>query len=158
MIIIIINNSALKRVNPDYEIYVYQASTGMDGLQSHLTSDLHINQWINQLTKKNITVKAKGGLKAIANYQGKPFDSQAPSCLFYSPEIFVDTLVDFIVATNQIFFFSPLALQTLKSFVLYVLCSGKILRRKIFHTVPQLEQEFQNMQMSILRPYLFKCG
>jgi len=64
-----------------------------------------MKEWTNELTKRNITVKAKAGLKALANYQGKPLDSQAPSRPSYSPELFVDTMVDFIVATDQVFLY-----------------------------------------------------
>jgi hypothetical protein len=72
-------------------------------LRSHLASTIHIKEWISELTKRNITVKAKAGLKAIADYQGKPLDIQAPPRPSYSSELFVDTLVDFIVATDQVF-------------------------------------------------------
>jgi hypothetical protein len=64
-----------------------------------------MDEWISELTKRKLTVKAKAGLKAIAIHQGKTFDSQAPPRPTYSPELFVDTLVDFVVATDQVFIY-----------------------------------------------------
>jgi hypothetical protein len=60
---------------------------------------------MNELTKRNITVKSKAGLKVLAVYQGKLPDSQAPPRPPYTPELFVDTLVDLIVSTDQVFYF-----------------------------------------------------
>jgi len=77
---------------------------GSDNLCSHLTSRIHIDEWISELEKRNLTVKQKAGLKAIADHQGKPFNSQAPPRPSTHSELFVDTLVDFIVATDQVFF------------------------------------------------------
>ena len=64
-----------------------------------------MKEWMNELTKRNIPVKAKAGLKALAGHQGKTFDPQAPPRPSYSPELFVDTIVDFIVVNDQVFFF-----------------------------------------------------
>jgi hypothetical protein len=122
-------------------------------LRYHLIND-HIKEWTNELTKRNITVKAKAGLKALADYQGKPLDSQAPPRPSYSPELFVDTIVDFVVATDQVFLYfhfyfyctkyfisSLLALWITRNFVHSVFYLKKILRRKIYLIVQQLEQE-----------------
>jgi hypothetical protein len=138
-------------------------------LQYHLNND-HIKEWSEELTKRGITVKAKAGLKALADYQGKPLDSQAPPRPSYSPELFVDTVVDFIVATDQVFFYfyfyfycteyffsSLLALWITRNFVPFVFYLEKILRRKIYLIVPQLEQEFWSVWESILRCYPLKC-
>ncbi len=49
--------------------------------------------------------KAKATLRALASHQGKTLDSQALPHPSYSSELFVDTLVDFIVATDQVFLY-----------------------------------------------------
>jgi hypothetical protein len=99
------NNSALKRVQLDHKISVYGPLTGTNNLRNHLTSNLHIDQWVNELTKRNLTVKAEAGLKAIADYQGKPLDSQTSPRLSYTPELFVDTVVDLIISTDLVFIY-----------------------------------------------------
>jgi hypothetical protein len=71
-------------------------------LRLHL-ANIHKDEWISELKKRNITVTAKAGLKALAHHEGKTLET--PSRPSYSPELFVDTLVDFIVATDQVFLY-----------------------------------------------------
>ena len=73
-------------------------------MRLHLANN-HIDEWISELKKKNLTVTAKAGLKALASHQGETLDPQIPPRPSYSSELFVDTLVDFIVATDQVFIY-----------------------------------------------------
>jgi hypothetical protein len=64
-----------------------------------------LEEWISECQKCNITVKAEAGLEAIALFQGEDPKPQGPPLAQYSPEHFINALTDFIIATDQVFYF-----------------------------------------------------
>jgi len=73
-------------------------------LHKHLYT-YHIEVWIADCERLNLTIKAKVALEAIAKFQGsqpEPQDQQRPQ---FTPECFVNTLAEFIVATDQVHFY-----------------------------------------------------
>ena len=64
----------------------------------------HIEVWIAECERLNLTIKAKDALEAIAKFQGTqpgPQDQQRPQ---FTPDRFINALAEFIVATDQVFF------------------------------------------------------
>jgi hypothetical protein len=78
-------------------------TTSTGTLWNHLINH-HTQEWASECKRKNLTVKSEAGLEALANYEGKNPQSKAvyPE---YTPELFIDALTDFIVATDQVFHF-----------------------------------------------------
>ena len=56
------------------------------------------------MKRLNITITAEAGVEAVAFHQGETSSSQAPPHPLYSPELFMNALVDFIVTTDQVLF------------------------------------------------------
>jgi hypothetical protein len=61
-----------------------------------------VKEWASECEKLNLTIKAEAGLQAMAAHHGVSQPHASPR-LQYSPEPFVDTLVDFIITTDQVF-------------------------------------------------------
>ena len=117
----------------------------------------HIEVWIAECERLNLTIKAKDALEAIAKFQGSqpgPQDQQRPQ---FTPECFVNTLAEFIVATDQVYFhfyfyfisvlliifvYSLLVLWSLRSSGTFFFCLEQIFKRKTFLIAPQCEHVF----------------
>ena len=94
---------------------------------------------------QNVVLKGKEGEEALAKFTGLPLQRQAKAHVPLSQEAFLDGLVDFTVATNQVFsflfvftnlispFFSLLELWTERSFETSVSCSALSCKMWIFH-------------------------
>jgi hypothetical protein len=75
----------------------------MTVLYKHLYT-YHIEVWIAECERLNLTIKAKDALEAIAKFQGTqpgPQDQQRPH---FTPDHFVNAFAEFIVAIDQVFF------------------------------------------------------
>jgi len=76
-------------------------STATGSLRNHLIN-CHYDEWISECKRCNIPINSTAGVKAGAG--DKDSKAQTSSCPSYSPELFISALVDFIAATDQVFF------------------------------------------------------
>jgi hypothetical protein len=91
----------MKETNSTYRVHRYSTTTGTGTLRSHLIN-FHLDEWVSECKKENITIKAEAALEAIAAQQGITRNSNNSPCPQFSPEAFTNALVDFIVATDQV--------------------------------------------------------
>jgi hypothetical protein len=64
----------------------------------------HIQDWVAECKKLNLTIQAKDALDAIAKLHGIQLESQVQQRPHFTPQHFVDALAKFIVATDQVYF------------------------------------------------------
>ena len=62
----------------------------------------HINEWTAECKRLGISITAKDAIDAIAAYQGIRLDTQTQSRPQFTPVRFINALVEFIVATDQV--------------------------------------------------------
>lgn len=62
----------------------------------------HIDEWIAECKRRNISIIAKDAIEAIAAYQGIMSDTQTQPRPQFTPSRFINTLAEFIVATDQV--------------------------------------------------------
>jgi hypothetical protein len=91
------NNGAIK-------VHRYAESTASGPLRFHLLSH-HVEEWVQECQQKNIALRGKEGEEALAKVTGVPVDRQAEAQVPFTQDNFLDGLVQFIVATDQVFFF-----------------------------------------------------
>jgi len=93
----------MKEKDRAYHVHHYSLTTATGTLCKHLIK-CHMTEWVSECKRLNITIKADAGLEAIALHEGENPRTQAsrPS---YSPELFLNALIGFIVATDQVLFF-----------------------------------------------------
>ena len=96
-------NRSEKAKNRAYRIHHYSLTTGTGTLRKHLIK-CHRDKWVSECKRLNIIIKAEAGLEALALHEGENPKTEA-SCPSYSPESFMNALIDFIVATDQVFSF-----------------------------------------------------
>jgi len=91
-------------------VHPYSVTTASGSLRSHLSKN-HLEEWVGECIKLKIKPKGKEGEEAYAKVMGLPVQHQAKACIPFSQDSFLDGLVQFIVATNQvchfIFIFPP---------------------------------------------------
>ena len=92
----------------------FSKATGTTVLRNHLASE-HVASWVDTCDKFKIPIKAQVAQKAVNDYRQKRGQPQAPSngsqvppppIREYSREAFVDAIVEWIVADNQVCFSS----------------------------------------------------
>jgi hypothetical protein len=64
----------------------------------------HIQDWVAECKKLNLTIQAKDALEAIAKLQGTELEPQVQQRPHFTLERFVDALAEFVVATDQVYF------------------------------------------------------
>jgi hypothetical protein len=64
-----------------------------------------VEEWVQECQQKNIALRGKEGEEALAKVTGVPVDCQAEAWVPFTQDNFLDGLVQFIVATDQVFFF-----------------------------------------------------
>ena len=79
-------------------------TTATSSLQAHLLKN-HVQEWVMECQRLNIDLRGKEGEEALAKFTGLPIQHQAEVCIPFSQGSFLDGLVQFIVGTNQVFFF-----------------------------------------------------
>jgi hypothetical protein len=84
-------------------------------LRNHLLSH-HAEEWVKDCQQRKIALRGKEGGEALAKVTGVPVDHQAEAQVPFTQDSFLDGLVQFIVATDQVFFFFPFVL-VLKCFL-----------------------------------------
>ena len=85
------------------ELYEYSMHTATSSLRSHLLKS-HMNEWVSECKKLNIVSRGKEGKKAITMVLGLPVQHLAEGCVPFNQQSFTNALVQFIVATNQVFY------------------------------------------------------
>ncbi|KAH9167408.1 hypothetical protein EDB89DRAFT_1856550 [Lactarius sanguifluus] len=104
-----------KRVNDpqsagdQHQVKTFSLTTGSSNLREHLV-DCHRNEWVKSCVDLGLTIKGKDGLAARAAYEVEhsggyltnPSSVTSEDCPQFSPEAFVDALVEWIVANDQV--------------------------------------------------------
>jgi hypothetical protein len=91
--------------NDTTKVHVYQGDTGTGSLHGHLLR-LHAERWVQECQEKHVELRGKEGREALARATGRPVDHQAEAWVPFTQDNFLDGLVRFIVATDQVFFTS----------------------------------------------------
>jgi hypothetical protein len=94
----------LRQNNGAIRVHRYAESTASGPLRSHLLTH-HAEEWVQECQQQNIALRGKGGEEALAKVTGVPVDHQAEARVPFTQENFLDGLVQFVVATDQVFFF-----------------------------------------------------
>jgi hypothetical protein len=102
----------MKKQNTAYHVHDYSMSIATGTLHKHLLS-YHSDEWVSECKRLNISIKPVAGFKMAGDKSSK---AQTPSCPSYSPELFMDALVNFIAATDQVLFFFYISFLLLKDF------------------------------------------
>ena len=96
----------LCKTNPAIKLHSYSGSTASVPLRAHLLAH-HAEEWVQACWEKNIDLRGKEGEEALARVTGVPVDRQAEAQVPFTQDNFLDALVQFIVATDQVSFFFP---------------------------------------------------
>ena len=94
----------LRKINPAIKVHPYSGSTASGPLHAHLLA-CHAEEWVQACREKNIDLRGKEGEEALAKVTGVPVDHQAEVWVPFTQDNFLDGLVQFIVATDQVLFF-----------------------------------------------------
>lgn len=101
------------------KVQPFKKTTGTTVLRNHLAND-HIENWVETCDKFKISITAQVAQKAVNAYQqrrGQPQESAnfsagpVPHVREYSREAFVDAIVEWIVADDQVCSFPFLIIQ-----------------------------------------------
>lgn len=92
---------ALHEGNSHLKVHAYSANTATSSLRSHLLRN-HMTEWVTECQRLNIPLKGKEGEEAFAKFTGQPLQRQAEVRTPFSQDSFLDGLVQFIIATNQV--------------------------------------------------------
>lgn len=106
------DGSHIHTTDESYFILQYQPSTGTDILQKHLYT-YHVDAWVEGCDKFGIEITAQKAQHAVDQYRqdtgsqttatgGQAKTKTGPASKPYSPEAFIDALVEWIVADNQV--------------------------------------------------------
>jgi len=91
--------------NPTAKVHPYSMTTATGSLRSHLSKN-HLQEWVTECQRLKIDLRGKEGEEAFAKFTGLPIQHQTEACIPpFSQGSFLDALVQFIVGTNQVFFF-----------------------------------------------------
>lgn len=110
--IIIPANTSFRKahaIDANYEVARYSKSTSTTVLRKHLC-DCHTDTWISSCTELNINITAKAAQSTVNAYRRKhegfsqsiEGNEAAHIRQTYSPEAFLDALVDFIVSNDEV--------------------------------------------------------
>ena len=97
-------------IHPHIKVRPFSKATGTTVLRNHLASE-HVASWVDTCDKFKIPIKAQVAQKAVNDYRQKRGQPQAPSngsqvppppIHEYSREAFVDAIVEWIVADDQV--------------------------------------------------------
>jgi hypothetical protein len=98
-------NRRIKATNAEHDVTTYGDGSSTGTLRNHLCSE-HIDDWVSSCDSMGIPLKAKGIKTAVDNYrqsQGQTTSDgmQKPRRQF-SKEAFVDSIIEFIIADDQV--------------------------------------------------------
>lgn len=96
-------------MHPLTKVANFSLTTGTDPLRKHLI-DHHVNTWIAACDKLEIKITAKSAQRAVTDYRQRQGESSQSSpdakakngSPPFSQEAFVDAIVEFIVANDQV--------------------------------------------------------
>jgi hypothetical protein len=88
----------MKEKDRAYCVHHYSLTIATGTLCKHLIK-CHMIEWVSECKRLNITIKADASLEAIALHKGENPRTQA-LCPSYLPELFLNALIGFIVATD----------------------------------------------------------
>ena len=94
--------STASQANASVKVFAYSLKTSTGTLCKHLFTN-HIKDWISECARLEIPITAQKAVDAINAYQGTRPTSKTPRPQFTSGN-FIDALVEFIVATDQVHF------------------------------------------------------
>ena len=87
--------------NPTYKQGIFGPNTATTGLRRHL-ADRHMEAWLKGCDQLRISIKSQGVQDAINQYRGQAPESQFQERKPFSNKAFVDAIVKFIVANDQV--------------------------------------------------------
>lgn len=93
----------LHQQNGTVKVHPYRERTASGPLRAHLLAH-HAEEWVQECQKLNIELRGKEGGEASARVTGLPVGHQAEAQVAFTQDRFLDGLVKFIVATDQVFF------------------------------------------------------
>jgi hypothetical protein len=108
-------HSALKKDNPAVTVHKYQASTATGPLCTHLFKH-HAEEWFKACKQDSVELRGKQGKAVVERFTGVPVEHQAEAQIPFTHDNFLNALVQFIVATDQVLIF-------LKGFILFYLAN-----------------------------------
>jgi hypothetical protein len=91
--------------NGAFRVHSYRVTTASGPLRNHLLNH-HVEEWVKECQNLKIGLRGKEGEEAVARVTGVPVEHQAEARTPFTPDNFLDALVQFIVVTDQVFFFS----------------------------------------------------
>ena len=94
---------ALHQDDHAVRVHSYHSTTATGSLRSHLLKH-HPEEWVKECQRLNINMRGKEGEEAMARFTGIPVEHQAERRTPFTQDNFLDSLVQFIVATDQVFF------------------------------------------------------
>ncbi len=99
-------NTIYRGIHKDspYKVHGYSITTATSTLQSHLLKN-HVDEWVSGCKELNIVPRGKEGEEAMAKVMGLPVQHLAEARELFSQQAFINALVQFIVAPNQVFHF-----------------------------------------------------
>ena len=92
-----------------------KATTATGNLQAHLLSH-HADEWVQECKTLQVNLRGKEGEEALAKTTGVSVEHQGEARVPFTQDNFVNGLVQFIVATDQVFFFLFFPLSFFNSF------------------------------------------
>ncbi|KAH8978653.1 hypothetical protein EDB86DRAFT_2992024 [Lactarius hatsudake] len=93
----------LHQENASIKVHPYRSTTATGSLQSHLLNH-HAEKWVAECQRLKIELRGKEGKEAVARVTGVPVERQAECCTPFTQDDFLDGLVQFIAATDQVFY------------------------------------------------------
>lgn len=94
----------MKTAGNQEKVNTYMKTTSVGTLRKHLFTE-HPKEWSTECKAHGIPITAKSALAAIAAFYGVVPESQDQPRPQFSPERFVDALVEFIVANDLVCLF-----------------------------------------------------
>jgi hypothetical protein len=85
------------------KVFSYSMKTGTGTLRSHLLRH-HAEDWVQKCQHLKIQLRGREGREALAMFTGIPVEQQVEERRPFSQENFLGALIQFIVATDQVFF------------------------------------------------------
>lgn len=94
----------LQQDNGAVKVHPYKATTATGNLRAHLLSH-HADEWVQECKTLQVNLRGKEGEEALAKTTGVSVEHQGEARVPFTQDNFVNGLVQFIVATDQVFFF-----------------------------------------------------
>ncbi|KAH8976435.1 hypothetical protein EDB86DRAFT_3032519 [Lactarius hatsudake] len=93
----------LHQENASIKVHPYRSTTATGSLRSHLLNH-HAEKWVAECQRLKIELRGKEGEEAVARVTGVPVERQAERRTPFTQDNFLDGLVQFIAATDQVFY------------------------------------------------------